>query len=137
MNHKKLAILACGMAMRVSLSACGRKKTESPAETVSPTPTAETTVIPTTTPGSVNEHDENTGDITDPANSVDPGDENRPDSAREENHPAYDSTHENDSTAGEDLKRAGEDMGSAVGEVGRSIEDAMDSDHTSEQNNGR
>lgn len=137
MNHKKLAILACVMALMVSLSACGSKKTQTPAASASPTPTAETTVIPTTTPGSVNEHDENTGDITDPANSVDPGDENRPDSAREENHSAYDSAHENGSTAGEDLKRAGEDMGSAVGEVGRSIEDAMDSNHNSEQNNGR
>ena len=131
MKYKKLALLAAALAVAAALTGCGRSKTEAPAETVSPVPTAETTVLPTTTPGSVNEKDENTGDMTDPDNSVDAGDGSTSES-RQENKGDPDSTTENRDSSREDMdsamddmKKAGEDLGDAAQNTGSAIEDSI------------
>ncbi len=104
MKHKKLGLLAAVMALMVSLSACGgNKNNTSTNSTVSPSPSAETTIIPSETPeaGSVTENDINTGDVTDPNNSVAPGDgytdSAHEDSSNEMGGSTFDSTNENGS----------------------------------------
>lgn len=126
MKHKKLFIFLAAMAMGMLLSACGGDDTTQPQTTVSPSPSAQVSQLPETTPGSIREENKNAGDVTEPDNSVMPGDNH--DSTREE-----DSRHEDGSSAGEDLKRAGEDIGSAVENVGDSVVDAIDGDHTTEK----
>lgn len=131
MKYKKLAVLVSALAVAMALSGCGNSKTEAPAQSVSPTPSAETTVVPTSTPGSVNEKDENTGDVTDPDNSVDAGDgstsesrqENKgdPDSASENR----DSARDDMNSAMDDMKQAGEDLGDAAQNAGNSVEDSV------------
>ena len=83
MKYKKLSVLAAALAVAMALSGCGGSSETAPAETASPAPTAETTIMPTTTPGSVNEKDENTGDMTNPDNSVDAGDGSTSESRQE------------------------------------------------------
>lgn len=153
MKHKTLFVVAAAMVLAVALCACGRNK-EVPAESVSPTPSAETTILPTTSPDSVREEDTNTGDMTDPDNSVNAGDGDR---SEMDNTPAttdevpgrapQDSAHDagsaqgnnagstteagsaaenNTGSAMDDMKRAGEDLGDAVQDTGRAVEDAVD-----------
>lgn len=104
MKHKNVGLLAAVMALMVSLSACGgNKNNTSTNSTVSPSPSAETTIIPSETPeaGSVNENDINTGDVTDPNNSVAPGDgytdSAHEDSKNEMGGSTFDSANENGS----------------------------------------
>lgn len=92
MKHKNMGLLALAVVLVLSLSACGGNKNNTAAgSAVSPAPSAETTIIPTAepTPGSVTEKDTNAGDVTNPDNSVAPGDHNGS---------AYDSAKENGST---------------------------------------
>lgn len=131
MKYKKLSVLAAALAVAMALSGCGGSSETAPAETASPAPTAETTIMPTTTPGSVNEKDENAGDMTDPDNSVDAGDgstsesrqENKgdPDSATENR----DSAREDMDSAMDDMRQAGEDLGDAAQDAGKSVEDSV------------
>lgn len=136
MKYKKLSVLAAALAVAMALSGCGRSDESVPAETTSPAPTAETTIMPTTTPGSVNEKDENTGDMTDPDNSVDAGDgstsesrqENKgaPDNAGENStRENADSARDNADSAMDDMKRAGEDLGDAAQDAGKAVEDGI------------
>lgn len=131
MKYKKFALLAAALAVTAALSGCGSSNESVPAETVSPSPSAETTILPTTTPGSVREEDENTGDMTDPDNSVDAGDGSTSES-REENKGSTDSTRENTDSAREnadsamdDMRQAGEDLGDAARDAGKSVEDSV------------
>lgn len=121
-------ILLLSLVLVMLLSACGERTKEEPVQ--SPSPSAQTTVIPTetATPGSVHESDANPGDVTNPDYSVMPGDENageKPDSAQE-SAGETESTQEEGSTAGDDLRRAGEDLEDAAKNTVHSVEDGLE-----------
>jgi hypothetical protein len=66
-KRKYIGILAAAFALMLALAACGTDNTAA-----SPSPSATTSAVPTVSPDSA---EENSGDVTDPENSVDAGDD--------------------------------------------------------------
>jgi hypothetical protein len=66
-KRKYIGILAAAFALMLALAACGTDTTAA-----SPSPSATTSTVPTVSPDSA---EENSGDVTDPENSVDAGDD--------------------------------------------------------------
>jgi hypothetical protein len=132
-KRKYIGILAAAFALMLVLAACGTDNTAA-----SPSPSATTSTVPTVSPDS-----ENSGDVTDPENSVDAGDDGNlgsmtePDdknSDRETGSTAEGSAADPDENGtkpnGEDrtdndLGEAGDDLADAARNAGRRMENGI------------
>jgi ABC-type transport system substrate-binding protein len=136
-KRKYIGILAAAFALMLALAACGTDNTAA-----SPSPSATTSAVPTVSPDS-----ENSGDVTDPENSVDAGDDgdlgsrHEPEdknSDRETGNGAGSTTEgsaadpdENgtkpngENSARDDLGEAGDDLADAARNAGRRMENGI------------